>query len=504
MVINQDFLYWKIANQLVLQHGYRMIHISRDQREIWLEPRKKQEFDVIRLKREDADWSNLLLQDMNQAGHTFESIRKRTGRRSFKVFNLYITALPPVDDWEYIFESSKLVEKTTLINQLLHTENVSDEAESIQEALPLSLEELSADAGIDDVQAVKQELLHYTAKRNKEEREIFQHGRPLLTYVFIAIQLVMFYILESAGGSTNTDVLIRFGAKENTLLLNGEWWRLVAPVFLHIGFLHLMMNTLALLYIGGAVERMFGSRRFLFIYLLSGIAGTLASFAFSPFVSAGASGAIFGCFGALLYMGVSKPKLFFRTIGANILVVIAINIAIGFTIPNIDNAGHLGGLAGGFLASFIFQLPNQRKVFVRMAGILTTAALLLGLFAYGNGQFAGAGSAYTVSKGQELIQNGNYQEAYDLLKTNQTEASSNEHMTLLAISEIQLQKNEDARENLQSIIDRNASYDQAYFFLAILEAEESNFEEARNYLQQAIRLNPDDQRYQELKNSLPQ
>ena len=111
------------------------------------------------------------------------------------------------------------------------------------------------------------------------------------------------FLMEVAGGSTNTATLIDFGAKVNWLILQGEWWRLFTPIVLHIGILHLSMNTLALYYIGMIVEKIYGNFRFLFIYLIAGFFGTLASLLFSPNISAGASGAIFGCFGALLYFG---------------------------------------------------------------------------------------------------------------------------------------------------------------------------------------------------------
>lgn len=88
----------------------------------------------------------------------------------------------------------------------------------------------------------------------------------------------MFLLLEMSGGSQNTDTLIRFGAKENSLLLAGEWWRLVTPIVLHIGLVHLMFNTFALLSVGAAAERVFGSFRFLVIYISAGILDRSAAF----------------------------------------------------------------------------------------------------------------------------------------------------------------------------------------------------------------------------------
>ncbi|MEI2559284.1 rhomboid family intramembrane serine protease, partial [Acinetobacter pittii] len=84
---------------------------------------------------------------------------------------------------------------------------------------------------------------------------------------------------------------------------------------------------------GTAVERMYGNFRFLFIYLFAGASGFIASFLTSDLVSAGASGAIFGCFGALLYFGMINPKLFSRTMGANVIGILVINVIIGFSIP---------------------------------------------------------------------------------------------------------------------------------------------------------------------------
>ncbi|MFB8735173.1 rhomboid family intramembrane serine protease [Bacillus sp. SL00103] len=84
-----------------------------------------------------------------------------------------------------------------------------------------------------------------------------------------------------------------------------------------------------------------------------------ASFVFNTAIAAGASGAIFGCLGALLCLAISNRKLFFRTMGTNIIAIILINLGIGFTVSGIDNAGHLGGLVGGFLVRFNCRLLNR-------------------------------------------------------------------------------------------------------------------------------------------------
>ena len=146
-----------------------------------------------------------------------------------------------------------------------------------------------------------------------------------------------------------------FGAKQNLLIDNGEIWRFITPIFLHIGLLHLAFNSYALWIVGPQVEKLYGGPRFLILYLLTGVAGVAASYGYHPYVlSAGASGAIFGLFGVLLVFSIKYrktiPAFFSQALGKGILMTVAINLAIGFFVPQIDLAAHVGGfIAGGLL-----------------------------------------------------------------------------------------------------------------------------------------------------------
>ena len=105
--------------------------------------------------------------------------------------------------------------------------------------------------------------------------------------------------MEAYGDSTSVQTLVTFGAKVNPLIADGQYWRLVAPIFIHIGLMHLVFNSIALLTFGRIAEMIYGHTRFLAIYLVSGIAGVVLSYLLSRGISAGASGAIFGLGGAL-------------------------------------------------------------------------------------------------------------------------------------------------------------------------------------------------------------
>jgi membrane associated rhomboid family serine protease len=139
----------------------------------------------------------------------------------------------------------------------------------------------------------------------------------------------------------------------------GEYYRLLTSAFMHGGILHIMFNMWVLLALGPTLESLLGRSRFLALYLLSALGGSVASYAFGQpnIPSVGASGAIFGLMGAVLVVG---KRL--RQDVTNVLVLIGINIAIGFVVPNIDWRAHLGGLLTGVFVGAVFAyLPLQRR-----------------------------------------------------------------------------------------------------------------------------------------------
>lgn len=180
--------------------------------------------------------------------------------------------------------------------------------------------------------------------------------KAILLFNILMFLLLSFYsrggFMEAVLGGANGEALILLGAKVNPLIRAGQYWRLLTPIFLHIGLVHLIFNEYALSIFGREVESLFGPWRFLALYLLTGMFGTLASFAFSPALSAGASGAIFGILGAMIAFLLRNRKLLGERGREHIralLTMIAINVFLGFTIPGIDNYGHMGGLVSGLL-----------------------------------------------------------------------------------------------------------------------------------------------------------
>ncbi|HEX5706019.1 MAG TPA: rhomboid family intramembrane serine protease, partial [Pyrinomonadaceae bacterium] len=238
-------------------------------------------------------------------------------------------------------------------------------------------------------------------------------ARPAtFTLVFITICIFLFLLMVMSGVQTDARVLVAYGAKVNALVNEGQWWRLVTPVFLHggpvIGWAHLLMNMYGLFVIGPYVEKIYGSARFVVFWVATGVAGVVASYLsvrpgetdtllgrvlFNEIdaPSVGASGALFGLVGVLFVFGIKfrreLPEGFRRAFGAGMLPVVLLNLALGFLPPllmpnvpvRIDNAAHLGGfLSGVVLALFVgYKRPGERGPIAFAWHALQLAALAL-------------------------------------------------------------------------------------------------------------------------------
>lgn len=182
------------------------------------------------------------------------------------------------------------------------------------------------------------------------------------------------------------DVQLRWGANFGPATQDGEWWRLGTAMFLHFGVVHLLLNSLSLWEAGQLVERMYGRWRFTGIYLIAGLFGNLLSLVVqgNEAVSGGASGAIFGVYGAaLVYLwrerAAISPREFKWLFGGG-CVFSVITIALGFVIPGIDNAAHIGGLVAGILVSIVLSLSmTARKMPITQRGLAAILFVVAGV-----------------------------------------------------------------------------------------------------------------------------
>lgn len=213
-----------------------------------------------------------------------------------------------------------------------------------------------------------------------------------VTYILITINVAIFGAMLLAGAGllhSGNHIQLNWGANFAPATQDGQWWRLMSAMFLHFGIVHLLLNCYALWDVGQYTERMYGSWRLLCIYLIAGLFGNVLSLVVqgNQAVSGGASGAIFGLYGALLIFlwrerHYLKSEEFKWLFGGGLVFSLVI-IVLGFLIPGIDNAAHIGGFFAGVLASIMLAKPiNARKMPLHISTITavsilaTTTALL--------------------------------------------------------------------------------------------------------------------------------
>jgi rhomboid protease GluP len=231
---------------------------------------------------------------------------------------------------------------------------------------------------------------------------------------------VLVFAAAAIGGAgllvPNPTVLQSWGTNFGPFTTHGEWWRLVSSIFLHFGVFHLALNMWAL-YVGGRLaERLFGSGAFALIYFASGIAGSLSSLLWNPAVnSAGASGAIFGVYGAMLAFFLRKdhsiPPSVVRQQRSSGIAFIAFNLINGLSHAGIDNAAHIGGLAIGLAMGLVLARPVEPEARARInaaffyaRGGAIALAIIGTLFVLVH--FSPAGNATEQAFRRDVLENG--------------------------------------------------------------------------------------------------
>lgn len=183
----------------------------------------------------------------------------------------------------------------------------------------------------------------------------FATRTPLVTWILIGVCVVIYAIQYGTLTLLGIDIPAQYGLKVNELIIQGQLWRLITPIFLHGSLLHIGFNMYALYVIGPGLEQHYGHWKYLLLFMLAGMAGNLVSFWMSPDNSYGASTSIFGLVAAEAVFVYQNRFMFggrTRSILTNLFIIVAVNLALGLS-PGIDNWGHLGGLLGGLAFSWL-------------------------------------------------------------------------------------------------------------------------------------------------------
>ena len=368
----------KLVHYFITEENYNPIVVNGVKDEIWLE-NSEGPYRIVRINSNNIFNEEQLSYDYYKINSIVKQIKKKTF--SFRVNTLNI--LLNVNE-DLKLEGTKSIQPATIINE---EGSLDIKDEKILEAFPDINDKLLKDrSGVELIINVTKDINEKTEKENKAYERTFRPKKIVFTNLIMLMCFIMFGITCFFDGintlvEVKTLTVLKLGANYGELVKLGEVWRLISYMFLHAGIIHLMINMYSLFILGTQTENFIGKWKFLIIYLVSGICGGLMSAALTSNVSVGASGAIFGLTGSLLYFGYYYRTYLGAALRNQIIPVIAVNLLIGFMMPGIDNACHIGGLIGGILTTMALGVNDKSKLRDRINGIVCLL-IYIGFFSY--------------------------------------------------------------------------------------------------------------------------
>lgn len=358
----------RLVHYFITEKDYAPIIVNGVKDEIWLE-NSEGPFKIIRINSNYIHNDEQLNFDIFKTKNVMKQIKKKTMSFSMNALNIFLD----VNDNVNITNTKNI--SNLKINNLEDIEN----QELIKKAFPDLNSKLLKDVdGMDLIINVTKDINKKTEQRNMEYEKTFKPKKIVVTNIIISLCVLIFALSLFAGsGSVTNNIFFILGCnfapaiRDNILNI----YRFVTCAFLHGSILHLLCNMYSLFVIGTQVESFLGKAKFIFIYLISAITGSMLSFVFSDVPSIGASGAIFGLMGSLLYFGYHYRLYIGQAIKSQIIPIIILNLFLGFTFTNIDNAAHIGGLVGGYLAATIVGVNEKNTKKEKINGLVVLMIL---------------------------------------------------------------------------------------------------------------------------------
>ena len=369
---NKDLIVMNLTHYFITEQNYNPVVVHGINDEIWLE-NMNSDYKIIRIVSKYIHNDEQLNFDRFRSSQITKKLKRKTFSFSMNVLNIYIDLgdnVTSLDD-----DNSKNI--SVAINK------IGDIKKTVMSKLFPDIVEKTdhKERGMEFLFKITDDINVANERKNKKMEKIFSSKKPIITYIIMILCIVMFVI---SGFGLSTELLVKYGASYGPYVKNGEVYRMISYMFLHGGMMHIFLNMYSLYVVGPRVEDFFGKWKYVVIYLISGISGGLLSVAFnSDVVAIGASGAIFGLFGALLYFGYNYRGYIGSIIKSQILPIVVYNLIIGFFIPGIDMWGHVGGLIGGIItANMLGTIENKKYNFMNILLFVIYFGFLiyLGLF----------------------------------------------------------------------------------------------------------------------------
>ena len=366
VVMNKkDEVIMKLVHYFITEENYNPIVVNGVKDEIWLE-NSDGPYRIVRINSNNIFNKEQLKYDYYKIESIVKQIKKKTFSFSVNTLNILLDV-----NEDLTIEGTKNITPVPLFGNDL---NITDE--EILEAFPNINDKLLKDtSGVELIINVTKDINAKTERDNKVYERTFKQKPIIFTYLLMLACIIPFFIsfvLDGPDIITGESIgqIGVWGANYGPLLQQGQIWRLVTHMFLHGSIMHLVINMYSLYILGHQVETLLGKIKFLVIYLVSGICGGLLSGLLNANPSVGASGAIFGLMGAMLYFCYHYRTHLGEALKRQILPVIILNLGIGFLSTGIDNFAHIGGLIAGIFCTMALGVESKSKTFQRISGTI--------------------------------------------------------------------------------------------------------------------------------------
>ena len=337
IVIDQkEEIVMKLLHYFITEKGYNPVIVKGVQDEIWLE-NLESDYKIVRIVSGYIHNDEQFKYDLFKTKSLMKSIKKKTLSFRIRTMSIFVNMGDNVD-------MSKFEENNIKFASIKNTEDLNNYRFIIESFPDITKDTDFKEQGLELFLKITNDINKRNEKEAKMNEDIFKMKKPIITYIIIGLNILIYFV------SISKNIFPMF-AVNRYAVKEGEYFRLLTGTFLHANIFHLMFNCYSIYIIGMQLESFLGKARYIAVYLLSGIAGSLLSICFSSYYSVGASGAIFGLLGSLLYFGYHYRVYLDSVVKSQIIPLIVLNLMIGFTVQGIDNAAHIGGLIGGILST---------------------------------------------------------------------------------------------------------------------------------------------------------
>lgn len=356
----KDEIIMRLVHYFVTEKNYTPIVVNGVKDEIWLE-NQDGPYKIIRINANYIHNEEQYKFDVFKIRNVMRQIKRKTVSFSMNTLNILLDVN---DDLKISTEkniNSVIVKNLKDVKNKLTGDTFPDIAEKM----------LDDTNGMELILNVTKDINEKTEKENKVYESTFKQKKIIITSIIITICISVFFLtFIASGGNLSARTLLNYGATFGPLIKTGGFQilRLVTGTLLHANIFHLLFNMYALFIIGSQLENYVGKIKFIIIYLISAISGSLLSCVFSESVSVGASGAIFGLLGALVYFGYHYRLYLGSVLKRQIIPLIVANLLLGFAISGIDNAAHIGGLIGGYLTMMAMGIDGKSDKMEKLNG----------------------------------------------------------------------------------------------------------------------------------------